>query len=310
MGYSVKVLADSVSPVGVRLTTMVVTFPRIVLAEFNTHRVLSRNSASSRAIPILKRIAAVWTDPFVPEAFGSNKAGMQAGEALTGLSNWIARSVWMGSCYFAIAAAWLMSKLKVHKQLANRLLEPFLWHAVIVTATEWDNFFALRCHPDAQPEIRRLAEMMRAEYETSTPREHSEWHLPLVDDFDDLVDAWHDDQLGDLDLWRVLCLISIGRCARVSYLTHDGRRDPLADMELAVRLQASGHMSPFEHAARPLTVEDAQDIVMKQMKTCGSEPPNVEPKDVFCGNFCGWLQYRKTLADEDNFKRVLENRAK
>ncbi len=298
MGYSAKILADSLTRSGHevhRLTTMSVTFPRIVLAEFNTHRMLSRNSASSRAIPIPKRIAAVWADPFLPEAFGSNKAGMQAGTALTGLGNWAAKKVWMISCYLAIIAAWLMSKLKVHKQLANRLLEPFLWHTVIVTATEWDNFFALRCHPDAQPEIRRIAEMMKVEYELSTPRGNNVWHLPLIDDFDDLVDAWHVGKLGDLDLWQTLCLISIGRCARVSYLTHDGRRDPLADIELSNRLQSSGHMSPFEHVARPMTDDDVIHLGL----------PNIRP---FSGNFCGWVQYRKTLVNEDNFKRVLDAR--
>lgn len=283
MAYAARVLCDSISPDGIRLTTIEVTFPRIVLAEFNTHRVFSRNSASSRAIPIHKRIASVLLDPFLPEAFGSAKAGMQAGEALTGISDWFAKKVWQASCYFAIAAAWTMSKLKVHKQLANRLLEPFCWHTVIVTATEWENYFALRCNPDAQPEIRRAADLMKFAYETSIPRpvNYGDWHLPLVEAaeaFDLLAGGMSIDDL---------CLVSVGRCARVSYLTHDGKRDPKADIELANRLMVSGHMSPFEHVATPL---------------------DANASSTFSGNFRGWFQRRKQLVNEDNFKRVLELR--
>lgn len=285
MGYAAKILADSVSPDGHRLTTMEVTFPRIVLAEFNTHRMLSRNSASSRAIPVEKRIKAVRKDPFVPEAFGQNQKGMQASATLTGLASWAAKAVWVVACYMALGAAWLMAKLKVHKQLANRLIEAFCWHTVIVTATDWDNFFALRCHPDAQPEIRKIAVMMREVYEASlpTPVNYGDWHLPLVtpsEAFDLLA--------GGMSIVE-LCLVSIGRCARVSYLTHDGKRDPLADIDLARKLQASGHMSPFEHVAQP----------MVQPITGGG----------YVGNLLGWVQYRKQIVNEDNFKRVLDARA-
>ncbi|HSR94094.1 MAG TPA: FAD-dependent thymidylate synthase, partial [Solirubrobacterales bacterium] len=163
--------------------------------------------------------------------------------------------------------------LNVHKQVANRLLEPFMWHTVIVTATEWDNFWNLRCHPDAQPEIRLIAETMRAAAEASDPVELDlgEWHLPLVGPEDR-------EQVASIE---DLIKISAGRCARVSYLTHAGKRDPDADIELHDRLLESGHMSPLEHPARPLT------------------PAEIEVGE-WAGNFRGWRSYRKGISGEEN----------
>lgn len=286
MGYNAKVVADSMSPAGVRLTTLEVTMPRIVLAEFNTHRMLSRSSASSRAIPVEKRIAMVEADPFVPEAFGRNQRGMQAGDALSGTDAIDARSVWLGACEDAVRRARALAEIGVHKQIANRLIEPFLWHTVLVTATEWSNFFALRCHPDAQPEIRKAAEMMRDAMAASKPLpfNYGEWHTPFVEPaeaFDLLVEGM---------TWRDACKVSIGRCARVSYLTHDGRRAPEEDVKLADRLSTSGHMSPFEHVARPFA-----SFLDKADRYC---PRTGRP---FVGNFAGWVQYRKGIANEDDF---------
>jgi thymidylate synthase ThyX len=296
MSFAARILADSISPHGHRLTTLEVTFPRIVLAEFNTHRVFSRNSASSRAIPVAKQIARVLDDPYVPEAFGANQPGMQAAAPLTGEKHAVARQEWLRARDRAVAHALRLIShpelcspeadapalraalaemlarpvderwLNVHKQLANRLLEPFMWHTLIVSATEWDNFFHLRAHPDAQPEIRRVAELMRAAVAASAPEEVAEgdWHLPLI-------------FAGDADLALAdRVRVSVGRCARVSYLTHDGRRDPSADLALCERLLASGHLSPFEHVARP------------------------EPGGEWCGNFRGWHQFRKDLLGESD----------
>jgi thymidylate synthase ThyX len=274
MAYAAKILCDSISPSGVRLTTIEVTFPRIVLAEFNTHRVLSRNSASSRAIPVKDRIVSVQKDPFVPDVFGKNQKGMQAGEVLRDAVGEEARLVWEKACNAAVFFAKELSVLGVHKQLANRLLEPFCWQTVIVTATEWDNFWGLRCNPEAQPEIQRPAELMRRVYIESTPRlvAHDFWHLPLTTDALDL----YRDGFTKLEVAR----ISAARCARVSYLTHEGERDPVADLALANRLETSGHMSPFEHVATPLPTTTSS---------------------VFMGNVRGWMQYRKMLPHEDNF---------
>jgi hypothetical protein len=289
MGYAARILADSISELGARLTTFEVTFPRIVLAEFNTHRMLSRNSASSRAIPVEKRIAMVEADPFVPEAFGKNQKGMQASEELGADDTERAHENWALACEAACEYAKRLASLGVHKQLANRLLEPFLWHTVIVTGTEWSNFFALRCHKDAQPEIRKPAIMMRELYDAGYPTlvRDNGWHRPLCDDVGDLrATAFTEDEIN---------LVCIGRIARISFLTHDGRRDPDADLELSTkRLLPSGHMSPFEHVARPVTLAD--DAAYR----LGA--PHEE--DLWTGNFRGWFQYRKGIKNEHDFSKV------
>ncbi len=304
MAFDAKVLADSSSPAGYRLTTLEATFPRFVLAEFNTHRAFSRNSASSRAIPIAKQLRRVLEDPYVPIEFGSNQPGMQAGPALDGEKREAAEREWLGARDDAVRRVLgLVSNpgglapdgdllevllqveevirnraqppewLNVHKQVANRLLEPFMWHTVIVTATEWDNFWNLRCHPDAQPEIRLIAEGMRGAMEASEPAEldWDEWHLPLV----------RPEDRKEVGSTEDLVKVSVGRCARVSYLTHAGKRDLDADIELYHRLLASGHMSPLEHPARPLSSAELG-------------------KSEWSGNFRGWRPYRKDIPNEGN----------
>jgi len=294
MGYSAKILADSVSPDGVRLTSFEVTFPRIVLAEFNTHRVFSRNSASSRAIPVEKMIERVMTDPYIPSSWGKNQKGMQAGEDLDAVSAEFAEGHWLSARNSAVAYAQKLLNEGVHKQLTNRLLEPFLYHTVIVTATEWSNFFHLRCNPMAHPDIQIPARMMQDLYEKNEPEklQYGEWHLPLIGPDDYAAAFEHDRQGGDSQaLMQTMCKVSVGRCARVSYLTHDGKRDLDADIALHDSLLVAGHMSPFEHVARPATWEDrAED-------EDGSFRDPAE-HDNFFGNFRGWIQYRKTIPGE------------
>lgn len=146
MPYNVEIVLDSASQ-GVRLTTFLVTFPRIILAEVNTHRMLSRSYESSRAVPIEKRITAAIDDPFVPKVFARNRRGMQAGEPLDPVAAGDALRCWLDARDAAVFQARLLAGLGVHKQLANRILEPFSWVTGVLTATQWDNFFALRCHP-------------------------------------------------------------------------------------------------------------------------------------------------------------------
>lgn len=293
--YECLVLADSIAK-GVRLTTLQITFPRIVLAEFNTHRMLSRNSASSRAIPIERRIADVEADPFVPEAFGRNQRGMQAGAALSDDDMQTARTAWVIAMELAVEQARALSAAGVHKQWANRLIEPFSWHTVIVTATEWSNFFHLRISEHAQPEIRRAAEAMKAAMDASMPalRESGEWHLPLTREQD-----WQ--TVRDP---RTLAKLSVARCARVSYLTHDGRRDPEEDLRLHDQLLANGHLSPFEHAAvvGPAPLRLKHEFIDTDCINCGCFGPNEHTDPCaprFIGNFrTPWVQYRKMLLNE------------
>jgi len=299
MAYSAKVLRDSLSPEGVRLTTLELTFPRIVLAEFNTHRVFSRNSASSRAIPVEKMLKRVKDDPFVPIYWGRNQKGMQAAEELTPEEQREATAQWLRACDLVVEQVKNLLYLEVPNQIANRWLEPALWHTVVVTATEWDNWDGLRISKDAQPEIKRIAEMALEAREQSWPEQlaYGDWHLPLVDDVEELLA----EGLTVLDVVKVC----IGRCARVSYLTHDGKRDPRADIELCERLLKSGHMSPFEHAATPMTQFDADREHARSAIGGLIVPFSADIKRSFSGNFRGWTQARKLIAHEDNFKEAL-----
>ena len=299
MAYEARVVCDSMSPDRVRLTTIEVTFPRIVLAEFNTHRMFSRNSASSRAVPVAKRIAMAEETPYVPTAFGRNQKGMQSGAALEGADATKARDSWLRARDAAVVEARAMAALGVHKEYANRLLEPFLWHTAIVTATEWQNFWNLRCHPNASEPIRRAAEMMWDGFDRSTPTPTRDWHLPY----------WSEDEH---EFAPDLPKIVTGRCARVSYLTHDGRRAPSEDIRLHDDLLGNGHMSPFEHAARPATPDDA-DRAMVSLKDVRCDRPlhylDEDPKPVVApglmwfGNFRGWVQYRKLIPGEAVFAK-------
>ena len=144
------VVADSVNPFGNRLITMVVTMPRMILAEFNTHRVFSRNSASSRAIPFNKMVERVKEHPFIPIAWQKDHKGMQGTEYFTDeRAIDFNRNTWLTARDNAVyEAVRLSDRAEVTKQICNRLLEPFMWHTVIVSATEWENFFKLRCPTD------------------------------------------------------------------------------------------------------------------------------------------------------------------
>jgi thymidylate synthase ThyX len=261
VAYSARVLLDSVGPSGVRLTTLEVTFPRFVLAEFNTHRQLSRNSASSRAVPTTKLIERVENDPVVPLEWGRNKAGMSASEMLSEDEAAAALKEWLRARDDAVRHAKALLDLKVHKQELNRLLEPFLWHTVIVTSTQWQNFFELRCAPNAQPEIREAALLLRAAMAAGEPRAIAlgDWHTPLVQDDELKVDV------------ETRKRISAARCARVSYLTHEGKRELAKDLELYERLRSDRHLSPFEHVATPAGDDD------------------------FHANFRGWIQMRAEI---------------
>ncbi len=283
-----KIICDSQPPEGSRLTTMEVVVPRIVLAEFNTHRVFSRNSASSRAIPIEKMLKRVLEDPYIPEVWTLNQKGMQGKKVDVDAlmeDGYHPRNTWISARDAAVRHAQELLDAGIHKQTTNRLLEPFMWHTIIVTATEWSNFFHLRCHPDAHPAIRRTAEAMLKVYEESTPNklEWNEWHLPFVrpKDWEEFAKGWMKAGNPTPEEMLKFVKVSSARCARVSYLTHDGVRDPELDLKLHDRLLSGGHMSPFEHPAQ-----------------CEKGPmPN--------SNFAHpWVQYRKTIPNESDISAL------
>ncbi len=261
---SARVIADSINPAGNRITTLVVRFPRFILAEWNTHRLFSRNAASSRAIPTAKIIEQVEKDPAMPVHWGKNQSGMQAHAELSPADQPVAETIWLQARNNAVIKAREMLSINVHKQIVNRLLEPWMQVSVLVTATEWQNFFKLRCHPDAQPEIQKVAYEIRDAMEASVPAflNPGEWHIPFGDRCEGLTN-------------EARLKVATAHAARLSYETFDGQIDPQKDFALHDSLAESGHWSPFEHSAVALMA------------------------DIGVGNFRGWKQYRKFFAGED-----------
>lgn len=274
---SARVIADSINPDGQRLTTVEVTFNRYILAELNTHRDLSRNSASSRAVPVKRIMRQVWSDPALPISWGANQAGMQARSELAGWRRRLARRLFLLARIPALAVAWMLTRVGLHKQVVNRILEPWVWHTAIVSATEWENFFRLRLHPDAQPEFQELARCMRAALDSSIPQPlgWGAWHTPYIM-WEDHEASWTLGREEQSDLFPDVVFMSVARCAAVSYVRQGEKRDPRKDIELSIRLRSSGHWSPFEHVAQ-------------------AEPgPS--------GNFNGWKQLRKFYSGESGRK--------
>lgn len=268
----VKILADSIAN-GHRLTTFQLKYQRFILPELNTHRVFSRNSRSSRATPIQKNIELVETSPWGPIEWGLNQKGMVAEKLLTDEQKLKhVQYIWASLANACAKAAMDLSQSGIHKQIANRILEPFLPIDTVLSSTEWDNFFHLRLAPDAQPEIRALALKMKEAMDNSTPVElkPGQWHLPYIAQKDKDFFNQKGNLLGELQK------ISAARCARVSYNTFDGTSSYPKDLELFEKLVQGGHFSPLEHVATPAT-----------------------DKDYMPSNFVGWNQYRKCFPNEN-----------
>lgn len=320
MQIGAKVLKDSLAPGGERLTTVEATGPRFILAELNTSRLFSRNSASSRAIPTWKLLQRVRENPVLPVYWGRNQAGMQAQCELDEEEIDEARDhILYGSREMADLVETLGS-VGLHKQSANRYIEPWMWHTVIVSATEWENFFAQRdTWPDpsqppgpAQPEFAVLARCIREALDASTPRQlkAGEWHLPLVETEDKNDPLYVSrDEATELSTRRsgmvhVLAAISAARCARISYLTHDGIRDISEDMALHDRLVENRHPSPLEHPAQAMPAQSKldEDLIQRIDQHTGTRLKELAIKGLsaerWSGNFHGWRQYRKFFANE------------
>ncbi len=327
-----KIICDSISPAGKRLTTFQNRNPKFIHGEFMTHRVISRNASSSRAIPVKKLIEEVRSDALraAPIFWGKNQAGMQAVEELSdakietnGLDVYgpkvsmmdLAKSTWKGAAFWAAGQAEAMHQLGVHKQIVNRILEPFSHINVVATATEWDNFFGLRLHKDAQPEMRALAEAMWAARQASTPQElkPGEWHLPFVTEKDRALAKDYSDasaQAGHpanrwVEIEDVLRRVSVARCARVSYQSFETGKVSTVEEDLALYDKLTAgltdptqplHASPMEHQATP----DEPDYYRNNdgphdCPDCGTELWKNKEQ---WGNLIGWRQFRKMLPNE------------
>ena len=271
-----EIIADSIGSNGIRITTMVVALPRCIWPEFLTHRVFSRNSQSSRAIPVQKVYDSVLNNPYVPIHWGANQRGMQAFEEVDEEVITQAHKLWLEARDNALQSAKSLNDLGLHKQVVNRLLEPFQWHRALVTSTQWENFLVLRDHKDAEPNIRALAIRMREELSRSEPVQRS-FHLPFTDHFDQ-----RSVEKFPLDF----SMLSAAKCARISYLTFDGRHDWRQDLELSKKLLTTPlHASALEHQA---TVHE---------KTILGEAGNLHVPWVDHGQ--QWHQFRKRFSHEN-----------
>ncbi len=259
------VVADSLCHNGSRIVTMTATFPRFLLAELNTHRAFSRNAASSRAIPT-KRLLRRST--YVPERFGQNRAGMSAGEELGFWPSLTAEGIWKAHGALSRLASGLLGWLGIHKQWANRLSEPHMYVTVLITSTEWMNFLRQRMSMGAQPEMQELATKIQLALVYSQPSflKENSYHLPFVTE----------EEKKTLEL-ETQKLISVARCARVSYLNHD-KTSPSVEQDVALAHKllfpkdGPSHWSSFEHVARPTSDTGIiiSSMVLSNWRPCDS----------------------------------------
>ena len=232
------------------LWTFELVYPRYIHSEFLTHRVMSRNASSSRAIPVKRMIEQVRNNPVIPPKVFMNQKGMVGETEADPVTTTAFHVLWEEAAENACKTADMMERLGIHKQHVNRILEPFQFIKVIVTATDWDNFFVLRLAPDAQPEIRELASAIYNEmgrYHNKDvgvlelDKEHIVVSLPYITD-EDIKEIGKEE-------YHLLMKISAARCARVSYNNHDGSKPDIEkDLKLYDHLYDSKHMSPMEHA--------------------------------------------------------------
>lgn len=277
MEIKATIIADSISQDAVRITTYELEYPRFIHSELMTHRVFSRNAASSRAIPVATMMKNVQEDPAMPVQWGVNQPGMQASVNLEGVKKNDAIVAWHECAAAAVRSAEMLHALGLHKQIVNRVLEPFQMMKTIVTATEYENFFALRCHEDAQPEIHVLADLMADAMANSQPKllTNLMWHLPYVElyicpEYGNYHYHLDDEDQTELTLNEAR-KVSASCCAQVSYRKNDTGIEKALVMFQRLVGGKPAHASPFEHQAHPCD------------------------KDYWHGNFRGWVQFRKIL---------------
>ena len=333
-----EIIADSLNEFGNRITTFVITFPRIILAEFNTHRMFSRNSASSRAIPFPKMVEAVQKNPFIPLKWMMDHKGMQGNQYFDQVRSDMCEHEWLKTRDMVIDQAEILNKgIGLTKQMANRLLEPWMYHTAIVTATEYENFFALRAEGGAEIHIQKLAEEMLYAMNESQPRQlrAGEWHIPYGDQIDETELSKVLPEFPPPDAvykWRAamdqaILKVATARCAQVSYtvIGEDGKAMDYAKLiALHDRLAKAGHWSPFEHCARSMRKSEfmnnftrrtvGESDVTKRMLMeddagtgalvySSSDPETAKPlwyqEYGWLGNFRGFIQYRKMFENEN-----------
>jgi len=307
-GITATVIQDSICyRTATRITTFELEYPRFIHSEFMTHRLLSRNAASSRAIPVSKLIKLIEQRCASPIEWGKNIKGMQATETLDLRDTMEAGSYWRQAATMSCDIARKFDALKVHKQIANRILEPYQMIKVVCTATTYDNFFHLRKHPDAQPEIKELATIMWKALKESQPigLAAGEWHVPYIQREDMEVGLnyfiWEEqDNLEKQIVKRYLTAeqaikISASCCAQVSYRILNTDIEKANDIFARLVESKPVHASPLEHQATPMT------NITNSCSDCASWEKGVTHSDrngvMWSGNFKYWIQHRQLIND-------------
>ena len=275
------------------LITFHLMYPRFIHSEMMTHKDFSRSAASSRAIPVRKMLSQVWNKPAMPIHWGKNQPGMQAAHAIQGWKKTVLKNLWMMCGRAVCVFVWVAMKMGLHKQVANRMLEPWQLMQVTLTTCKLANFYNLRIHEAAQPEIRHLATLMRLAHHASEPQilRAGDWHLPWITE-EDIAEAEsrvksRKEQTELLKKW------SAARCARSSYANFDGKRSIDGDLTTYSKLVDSEpvHASPCEHQATPdqqitaVVTSENTTTMQRQWKN-----PSLH------GNLTGYIQYRNTIA--------------
>lgn len=304
-GISATVVQDSKSSRdGKRIVTFELEYPRFIHSEFMTHRLLSRNAASSRAIPISKLSDLVLKNPASPISWEKNARGMQSSSKLEPRLHIAASNIWQDISRQSVTAATKLSTIGVHKQFANRILEPYQLIKVVCTATEFDNFFYLRNHKDAQPEIRELARCMVEALDMSTPMSigNNDWHVPYIgrEIEEGVLYYFVNEDVSKPSLRRyvdrdVAVKISASCCAQISYRLADNSIDKATEIYDKLVNSKPVHASPFEHQATPIT------NLTNSCNSCDSWEKGVTHSDrngdLWSANFRGWIQYRQLIDD-------------
>lgn len=310
-GYvKASIIADSINSTNNRLITYVLEYPRFIHAEFMTHRLFSKNSESSRAVPVNKLIDNIREEPAIPMYWGKNKSGMQADDEnnepiKTNENMYMDRhEAWLKSRDDAIKWAQSFNSAGYHKQIVNRILEPYKMMKVVCSATEYDNFFWLRCHKDAQPEIRHLAEVMYECYQQSKPLviRDGEYHLPFMNEeiYEECEKYVKDNNTpyGVMDLAK---MISASCCAQVSYRRNDTSIEKALNIYDHLVKSQPIHASPFEHQARPISAKDKHSFVTNDNENTGITHMTRD-NTLWSGNFRGWIQHRHEIPNNTCWK--------
>jgi thymidylate synthase ThyX len=298
MTQKAKIIKDSINSQGQRITTFELDYWRPIHAEVLTHRIFSRNSQSSRAVPVEKVIEQVRNNPASPSHWGKKQKGMQADEQLTGEVLQRAKDLWMLAAKDAADTAERMLATGGHKQWVNRVLEPFQTMKVIVTSTDFNNFLWLRNHKDAQPEMRELAEPMQQEMqqelEASKPDlllHDNMWHLPYVETT--IIDGkqrYYDDTTNKEITLDQAIKISCSSCAQVSYRKLDTSLEKAEDLYNRLVASEPVHASAFEHVAKTCGLFKDWDSGWNEGITHVNRDGHW-----FSGNFKHWVQYRQLI---------------